>query len=121
MAGASPGTKETPRVLASGSIERAAQDGDVVVWEDFSGSCSLMMILDRRVGQAKRLAYATGGPGGDSCYAVDTVIGVGGRRAVWGYYTDCCNHAYGAVTTAAPGSGPPIFRATVSTIGHTEM
>jgi hypothetical protein len=57
----------------------------------------------------RRLApEVLGAPGGDSCNAYDLPlqIALGDTRAVWGGFVDCCNSAYGSVTTGAPGTKP---------------
>jgi hypothetical protein len=47
-----------------------------------------------------------GAPNTDACDAFPLLIALGGTRAVWGGFEDCCNGGYGSVTTGAPGTKP---------------
>lgn len=98
ISGASANDAATPRVLASGDIRQAAQDGSVVAWDGFGSNCREAIVLERGSGTRSRLKT--------ECGTFGTAIAVAGKRAVYDDWEDCCNHGYGGVVTEVPGSKP---------------
>lgn len=95
-----------PRTLVEsrGVLDAFAQDETTIAWSS-TRSCSTVSLQNLRTGKQTRLGYTAGTPNSDSCEADEVTIGVSGNRAVWGAFQACCNHGYGSVITAAPGSG----------------
>jgi hypothetical protein len=112
---ARPGVKSIPSVMLTvdGVIDGFAMDGSRFVYAGGRaldiGGCPTVELGSFGSKVHRRLApEVLGAPGGDSCDAYDLPlqIALGNTRAVWGGFVDCCNSAYGSVTTGAPGMKP---------------
>jgi hypothetical protein len=110
---ARPEVQSMPSVMltVNGVIDGFAMDGGRFVYAggqapDIGGCPSVELGSFGNKVHKRLAAEVLGAPGGDSCNAYPLLIALGGTRAVWGGFVDCCISAYGSVTTGAPGTKP---------------
>lgn len=99
----------SPRTLlvASTPIRAFAQDNDRIAWVDGRG-CPAVKLRGARGGSTAAIGRIRG-PANFSCDLERITLVLGGRRALWTAFENCCNNGYGYVVTGAPGERPKVL------------
>jgi hypothetical protein len=108
---AGSGVRSAPALVLSvnGSVDGFALDGNHFVYagghaSDLEGCATVELGSFGSNAHTRLGAEVLGAPGADACDFLPLVIALGGTRAVWAGFEDCCIGGYGSVTTGAPGT-----------------
>jgi hypothetical protein len=105
----SPSLDEPVTLVRAGSaIYSFAQDDETLAWEEqHAGYSETRSTIKVRSASGGRAVTVSRPDGGDGPYTMQE-FALAGRRVLWGGFVSCCNHGYGHVETAAPGSKPKV-------------